>query len=208
VPASALTLTLDLAGVFVFALSGALAAVWKKLDVVGVVVVGIISALGGGLLRDVLIGDVPPPGLRDWRYLTVPIVASTFAFFFHPQVARLSRGIRVLDAAGLALFATAGTAKALDVGLGPVPACLLGVVTGVGGGLMRDVVLREIPLVFSDRELYALAALAGAVTVAAAHRLDVYGPSAAGVAVLVAFVLRIVALRRKWSAPAPRRIAE
>jgi uncharacterized membrane protein YeiH len=204
VETSVLTVTLDLAGVFVFALAGALAAVRKRLDVVGVVVIGMVTALGGGLLRDVLLGDVPPAALRDWRYLMVPAVAGTLVFFFHPYVGRMTRSVRVLDAAGLGLFATSGTAKALDVGLGPVPACLIGVLTGVGGGLLRDVILVEIPLVLSDRELYAVSALAGTVVVAVGEQVDAFPPSTAAFAVLVVFVLRIVAIRRRWEAPTPR----
>lgn len=205
-PTTTLTVVLDLSGVFVFAVAGALAAVRKRLDVVGVAVVGIVAAIGGGLLRDVLIGDVPPPGLRDWRYLLVPTVASALVFAFHRQVSRIFRGVWLLDAAGLGFFAVAGTAKALQVGLGPLPACALGVLTGVGGGLLRDVILREIPLVLSNRELYALAALAGTLVVVVADRLGVYGPGAATVGVGLVFVLRVLSSHRRWSAPTPRGI--
>lgn len=204
---SALTLTLDLCGVFVFALSGALAAVFRRLDVVGVVVVGTVSATGGGLLRDVLLGDVPPPALQDWRYVTVSGVAGVVAFFFHPQVNRLTRAVRLLDAAGLGFFAVAGTAKALSFGLGPVPACILGVLTGVGGGLLRDIVLREIPLVLRTGELYAVAALAGCVVVVVAETLEEYNAWTAAAAVAVIVVLRVLAIRRNWQAPLPRGIS-
>lgn len=203
-----LALGLDLCGVFVFALSGALAAVQKRLDVVGVVVVGIVSAIGGGLLRDLLLGDVPPPALEDWRYVAVSAAAGVLVFFFHPQVGRLTRAVRVWDAAGLGFFAVAGTAKAAEAGLGPVPACLLGTLTGVGGGLLRDVLLREIPLVLRAGELYAVTALAGSVLVAIAVELDIYGPGAAAVAVAVVFLLRVVAIRRNWSAPTPRGVTD
>lgn len=202
--ASGLTLTLDLCGVFVFALSGALAAVQKQLDVVGVVVLGIVAAIGGGLLRDVLLGDVPPPALEDWRYVAVSSAASLIVFVFHPQVGRLTRAVRVFDAAGLGFFAVAGTAKALSAGLGPVPACLLGTLTGVGGGLLRDVLLREIPLVLRTGELYAVTALVGSALVAVAVEVDAYNPGTAAAAVAVVFVIRVVAMRRNWAAPLPR----
>jgi uncharacterized membrane protein YeiH len=205
---SGLTLTLDLCGVFVFALSGALAAVFRKLDVVGVVVLGSVAAVGGGLTRDLLLGDVPPPALEDWRYAAVATVAALLTFLYHPQVNRLTRFVRLFDAAGLGFFAVAGTAKALSAGLGPVPACILGVVTGVGGGLLRDVLLREIPLVFRTGELYAVAALVGAIIVAVADEAGAYNPGTAAVAVTVVVLLRIVALRRSWSAPIPRGVPD
>ncbi|MGZ4610772.1 MAG: trimeric intracellular cation channel family protein [Actinomycetes bacterium] len=205
---SAGALTLDLAGVFVFALAGALAAVGKRLDIVGVAVLGTVAAIGGGLLRDVLLGDVPPPALADWRYVAVSAAASVIVFFYHPQVSRLTRAVRLFDAAGLGLFAVAGTAKALDAGLGPVPACLLGVLTGIGGGLLRDLLLGEIPLVLRTGELYAVTALAGSLVVIAADALHVYGPTAAAAAVALVFLLRVAAIRRHWSAPLPRGVED
>lgn len=206
--ASTLALVLDLGGVFVFALSGALAAVLRKLDVVGVVVVGTVAATGGGLLRDVVLPDVPPPALEDWRYVAVSAAASVLVFFFHPQVGRLTRAVRLFDAAGLGFFAVAGTGKALAFGLGPVPAGVLGVLTGVGGGLLRDILLREIPLVLRTGELYAVAALAGAVLVVVADQLHRYDAATASVAVATVFAIRVVALRRHWSAPLPRGVGD
>jgi uncharacterized membrane protein YeiH len=205
---STLTLVLDLCGVFVFALSGALAAVLRKLDIVGVVVVATVSAIGGGLLRDVALPDVPPPALEDWRYVTVSAAAGVLVFFFHPQVGRLTRAVRVFDAAGLGFFAVAGTSKALTFGLGPVPAVILGVITGCGGGVLRDVLLREIPLVLRTGELYAVTALAGSLVVVAGDRLGAYDSASAALGVGVVFVLRVLALRRHWSAPLPRGVHE
>ena len=201
---STLTLVLDLCGVFVFALSGALAAVLRKLDVVGVVVVGTVAAIGGGLLRDVALPDVPPPALADWRYVTVSAAASVLVFFYHPQVGRMTRAVRVFDAAGLGFFAVAGTSKALTFGLGPVPAVILGVITGCGGGVLRDVLLREIPLVLRTGELYAVTALAGSLVVVAGDEAGLYAAPTAAFGVGVVFVLRVLALRRHWSAPLPR----
>jgi uncharacterized membrane protein YeiH len=202
--ASTLSLVLDLCGVFVFALSGALAAVLRKLDIVGVVVVATISAIGGGLLRDVVLPDVPPPVLADWRYVAVSTAAAVLVFFFHPQVGRVTRAVRVFDAAGLGFFAVSGTSKALAFGLGPVPAMILGVITGCGGGVLRDVLLREIPLVLRTGELYAVTALAGSLVVVAGDALGTYDAPTAAVGVGVVFLLRMVALRRRWSAPLPR----
>ena len=202
--ASTLSLVLDLCGVFVFALSGALAAVLRKLDIVGVVVVATVAAIGGGLLRDVVLPDVPPPVLADWRYVAVSTAAGVLVFFFHPQVGRVTRAVRVFDAAGLGFFAVSGTSKALAFGLGPVPAMILGVITGCGGGVLRDVLLREIPLVLRTGELYAVTALAGALVVVAGDALGTYDAPTAAVGVGVVFLLRMVSLRRRWSAPLPR----
>ena len=202
--ASTLSLVLDLCGVFVFALSGALAAVLRKLDIVGVVVVATVAAIGGGLMRDVVLPDVPPPVLADWRYVAVSTAAGVLVFFFHPQVGRVTRAVRVFDAAGLGFFAVSGTSKALAFGLGPVPAMILGVITGCGGGVLRDVLLREIPLVLRTGELYAVTALAGSLVVVAGDALGTYDAPTAAVGVGVVFLLRMVALRRRWSAPLPR----
>lgn len=202
-----LLLTLDLAGVAVFALSGALAAVHRKLDAFGVAVVGVATALGGGILRDVLLGATPPASLRDWRYLAVPVAASALAFWFHPQVARGWRVVLVLDAAGLALFTVTGTTTALDHGLGVAASCLLGMLTGIGGGVLRDLLLNEIPVVLR-RDVYALVALLGAAVVAAAYRLELSPAGAAATAASLVFAVRLLAVIRHWSAPTPRGIAE
>src|SRR5688572_1969709 len=155
-------LVLDLAGTFAFALNGALTAVRAaRLDIVGVVTLGMITALGGGIIRDVLLGDLPPATFRDWRYLAVAATGGLVAFLLGRRLDRLAMVITVLDAAGLALFSVTGASKALDFGLGPAQAVILGAVTGVGGGTLRDVLLGRIPSVL-HRELYAIPALLGA----------------------------------------------
>ncbi|MGW2314444.1 trimeric intracellular cation channel family protein, partial [Actinomadura luteofluorescens] len=153
---------LDLAGIFVFAVSGALAAVRQRLDVVGMVVLAEITALGGGILRDLIIGAVPPAAFTDLGYVLVPMAASALVFFWHPQVTRLLPAVLLFDAAGLGLFCATGTVKALEYGLSPVHAVLLGIVTAVGGGILRDVLAGRIPAVLYDRQLYAVPALLGA----------------------------------------------
>lgn len=195
-------LALDLAGCFVFALSGGLAAVRARLDVFGVVVVATVTAIGGGVLRDVLAGLTPPNALRHWPYLAVPAAAAVLVFVWHPAVSRLRRPIVVLDAAGLGLFTVTGTRVALERGLGPAGAVALGVLTGIGGGVLRDVLLREIPLVLR-REIYALASAAGAVVVVLGDRVGWTAGWQLGAAVLV-FAVRVLAARRHWSAPIPR----
>jgi uncharacterized membrane protein YeiH len=200
VSTSTALLLADLAGVAVFAASGASAAVVKRLDLFGVGFVGFVAALGGGILRDVAIGEVPPLAFADWRYATTAAVTSVAVFWFHPQLVRLRRTVLLLDAAGLGLFTVTGTLKALDAGVPPMGSCLIGMLTGIGGGLGRDLLTGEIPVVLR-REIYALAALAGAVTVAA---LDAFGyaePIWLSAAVLLVVALRVIALRRKWSVP-------
>lgn len=196
-------LALELTGTFVFALSGALAAVRARLDVFGVVVVATVTAIGGGVIRDVLLGSTPPNALRHWFYLAVPAAAGVLAFFWHPQVTRMRRPIVVLDAAGLGLFTVTGTRLALQHGLGPTGACALGVLTGIGGGVLRDVLLREIPLVLR-REIYALASAVGAVLVVIGHKIHALNLAWQIGAAAAVFAVRVLAARRRWSAPTPR----
>lgn len=194
---------LDLLGIFVFALSGGLAAVRKELDIFGVLVLAGTTGLGGGFLRDVLIGATPPAALADWRYLLVPVGAGLLAFGFHPALGRMERLINVLDACGLALFCVAGAIKAIGFGLGPVPAALMGMVTAIGGGIVRDLLVGRVPMVFSG-ELYATPALAGAAIAIGLDRLDQPYVVCAWVGGLVCLAWRLLALRRDWHAPMPR----
>ena len=196
-------LVLELLGLVAFAASGALAAVRARLDVFGVVVLAVTTALGGGVIRDVLIGVHPPTSLRSWPYLLVPALTGLVVFRFHPQVARLRRSVQLLDAAGLGLFVTSGTATALAFDAPPYTACLIGMTTGIGGGALRDVLLREIPLVLR-REIYALAALAGSVVVVLGDRLQLPHWLGALVGAVLASAIRVLALWRHWNAPLPR----
>jgi uncharacterized membrane protein YeiH len=198
---------LDLVGVFVFALSGGLAAVRARLDIFGVLVLATVTAIGGGVLRDTLIGSTPPAALRDWWFLAVPAAAGIVVFRWHPHVERARWMVLVLDAAGLGLFTVTGTRLALQTHLGIAGACAIGLITGIGGGVIRDVLLREIPLVLR-REIYAVAALAGAVIVCVGDRVHAPAVAAECVAVAVVFVIRLIAVRRHWSAPRARHIAD
>jgi uncharacterized membrane protein YeiH len=197
-------LTLDLLGIFVFALAGGLVAVRKELDLVGVLALAAVTALGGGLMRDVLIGDVPPPGLEDWRYLSVPLGAGLLVFFFHPALGRLERLIRQIDAGGLGLFAVAGALKASDYDLGPMPAAILGVVTAVGGGVLRDVLVRDVPAILRRGELYAIPALAGAGVAVVGAEAGLADAVVAGPAAAVTIIWRLLTIHRGWTAPMPR----
>ena len=202
--APTLLLVLDLVGIAAFAASGALTGVQKSLDIFGVDFLSGVTAVGGGFLRDALIGATPVAALADWRYLVTPAVVGVAVFFVHPTVARLARPLLLLDAAGLGLFAAAGTTKAIDHGIGPVGSVGIGMITAFGGGILRDVLVSEIPAVL-HREIYATAALAGAVIVVTGDRLGLAGAPVAVTAVLCTFVIRSVSRWRKWSAPVPRR---
>jgi uncharacterized membrane protein YeiH len=194
---------LDLVGIFVFGITGALVGVRKKLDVFGIQVLALVTGLGGGFLRDVLIGATPPAALADWRYLAVPVVAGLMTFFLHPGIGRVERLVNVFDAAGLALFCVTGARKALDFGLSPLSAALLGTISGIGGGVIRDVLSGRVPVVLRS-EIYAIPAFLGAgiVVLADAAHYDATWVTIAGAA--VCFVIRLLAIRRGWNAPLPR----
>lgn len=197
-----LFVALDLVGIFVFALSGALVGVRKHLDIFGVLVLGGATGLGGGFIRDVLIDATPPAALQDWRYLLVPTAAALLTFVAHGVIDRIGRVINVLDAAGLGLFCITGSLKALEYGLGPVPSALMGMVTGIGGGMLRDLLAGRVPVVFSA-ELYATPALAGAIWAVLAQRADWPSLLVVVPAFAICFVWRILALKRGWEAPKP-----
>lgn len=194
---------LDLMGTFVFAISGATAAINARLDIFGVLVLSFVAGNFGGIGRDVLIGATPPAALTDGRYLLVSILAGLVTFFWYSGIDRLRSPVLLFDAGGLSLFAVAGAQKAIEFGLSPVMAALLGMLTGIGGGMTRDVLLSEIPQVLRS-DLYAVAALAGAAVVVAGEMARVaYGVSAlAGAA--ICFGLRYMAIKRGWHLPTAR----
>ena len=193
---------LDLAGIFVFAISGALVAVRKELDLFGVLVLAGTTGLGGGFLRDVLIDATPPAALADWRYLMVPIAAGLVTFWYHPTLGRMEPYVNVFDAFGLSLFCVAGAIKAMDYGLGPAPAALMGMVTGIGGGMARDILAGRVPVVFRG-ELYATPALAGATVAVLGDRADLPVVAVAILGAGVCLVWRLLAMWRDWRAPMP-----
>ena len=197
-------LVLDLLGTFAFALNGALTALRvARLDIVGVVTLGMITALGGGIIRDVLL-NIPPATFNDWRYLTVAAAGGLIAFLFGRNLVGLNTPINVLDAAGLSLFAVTGAGKAMELGLGPAQAVLLGALTGVGGGTLRDVMVRQIPSVLSSG-LYAIPALIGATATVVATLLDVHGPVTAVGGAALCFLIRMVGVHYDLDAPMPPR---
>ncbi|MFC1429972.1 trimeric intracellular cation channel family protein [Streptacidiphilus sp. N1-3] len=193
---------LDLIGIFVFALSGGLLAVRKNLDIFGIAVLAEVTALGGGVFRDLVIGAVPPAAFQNMGYFFTPLVATLVVFFLHPEVQRINGTIQLLDAAGLGLFCVTGTAKAHDYGLGSVADIALGMLTAVGGGVARDLLAHELPsLLRWDRALYAVPALVGAGMVAVLIWMNALDGVTGTLAALVAFTLRMLALRYDWRAP-------
>jgi uncharacterized membrane protein YeiH len=198
-----LLLVLDLAGTFVFALDGALVAQRvARLDIVGAITLGMVTALGGGIVRDVLIGAVPPATFSDWRYLAVATAGGLIAFLLGQRLERLSLPITVLDAAGLSLFAVTGASKALDFGLGAGQAVILGAITAVGGGTLRDVLVRRVPAVLQSG-LYAIPAVIGAAVTVALIRGGVFGPVTAIAAAAICFLVRMIGVRYGLNAPRP-----
>jgi uncharacterized membrane protein YeiH len=194
---------LDLIGIFVFAVTGALVAVRKNLDLFAALVLGGVTGLGGGFIRDVLIGAIPPAALADWRYLLVPVAAGTLTFAFHPAIGRMERVVTLFDSFGLALFCVTGALKAVEFGLGPLPAALLGMVTGIGGGILRDVLAGRVPIIF-EGVLYATPALAGAGVAVLLDRTDLPLGVVAAAGFTTCLAWRLLAAVRGWRAPLPK----
>jgi uncharacterized membrane protein YeiH len=202
---STLLLALDLSGTFVFALSGAITGIKHRLDLFGVLVLSFAAANSGGIIRDLLIGAVPPPGIADWRYIAVPIAAGFATFYRHGSIDRIRSSVQIFDAGGLALFAVSGALKALDFHLGPVTAMLLGMLTGIGGGIVRDVLSAEVPSVLRG-DIYAVAALAGAAVVVAGRSMHLPSAPVTLIGAALCFAIRYAAIRRGWQLPvSPRR---
>src|SRR5690242_3646898 len=195
-----LLLVLDLCGTFVFALSGAMTGIKHRLDLFGVLVLSFAAANVGGVVRDLLIGAVPPPGIADWRYIAVPVVAGLAAFRWGSIVDRMHSSVQIFDAGGLALFAVSGALKALAFHLAPVTAVLLGMLTGIGGGIARDVLAADVPSVLRG-DIYAVAALAGAGVVVIGRMMHLPSAVVTIVGAVLCFLLRFMAIRRGWQLP-------
>jgi uncharacterized membrane protein YeiH len=202
-----LVVVLDLLGTFAFAISGATLGVRKRLDFFGVMVLAFAAATAGGIVRDALLGATPPIALADWRYLAVSALAGVTAFFGYERVERMRNPVQLFDAVGLSLFAVTGAAKALAFGLGGTGAILLGTLSGIGGGIVRDVLVAEVPAVL-HRELYAVAALLGAAFVVVGLALGLPSGLALAGGALLCFIVRFLAIRRGWQLPIARGPAE
>jgi uncharacterized membrane protein YeiH len=174
--------------------------VTRRLDLFGILVLSFVAGNVGGIIRDILIGSVPPAAISDWRYLAVSLLAGVITFYRYSAVERLRSPVLVFDAAGLALFAVSGAQKGLAFELNPVMAVLLGMLTGVGGGMMRDILLAEIPTVLRA-DLYAIAALAGAAVVVIGNLLHLPPTATTIIGALLCFGLRLMAIHRGWHLP-------
>ena len=194
---------LDLVGIAAFAASGALVAVSKRFDIFGVCVVGVFTGIGGGVVRDVLLGIHPPKSLTSWSLFGAAAATSVLVFFVHSALGRMRREILVLDALGMGLFASTGAAIALGAGAGPLASALIGTTTAIGGGVLRDVLVNEVPLVL-HRDLYAIPALLGAIVVVAGTSAGLAYNTVLVLGTVVATMLRLLALWRGWSLPGPR----
>lgn len=192
--------TLDLAGTFAFAISGGMLAVQKRMDVFGVLVLAFVTAVTGGIVRDLVIGAVPPDAFRSWHMLALAAIAGLLCFFGGPLLQRFSYPVQLFDAAGLGIFAVSGTQKALQFGIDPVMAGALGVVTGIGGGILRDVLAARAPTVL-HAEIYAVAAMAAVALVLAAHAFGIPNTTITFPAVGLCFFLRVMAIYCGWSLP-------
>jgi uncharacterized membrane protein YeiH len=197
---SVLFTLLDLIGTFVFALSGAIAAKQRKLDLFGIAAAGFIVACGGGIVRDLCIGAIPPLGLSDGRYLAVAMLAVATVIGAYPLVMRLAYPVRFFDGLGMGFFAVAGAHKALEYGHGAETAILLGMLTAVGGGVMRDVLLNRIPLIF-QKEIYASAALLGAIIEVVGERQGWSTQWVPWAGIVASSGLRQLSLRYGWQLP-------
>jgi uncharacterized membrane protein YeiH len=200
---STLLVAFDLGGTFVFALSGAVAGVKHRLDLFGVLVLSFAAGNAGGITRDVMIGAIPPAAISEWRYVGVSILAGLITFYWYRVINRVNSPVLVFDAAGLGLFAVAGAGKALAFHAGPIAATLLGMVTGIGGGMTRDILVMEIPSVLRT-ELYAVAALTGAAVMVVGMMLHLPSSVAAIAGAVLCFGLRFIAMRRGWHLPIAR----
>lgn len=200
--ASLLFACLNVLGTFVFGLSGAMVAIRRRFDIFGILVLSVATGVAGGIIRDLLLGAVPPEVLHTVWPMAIASLAGICAYFFQPVIERFKRPVMLLDAIGLGVFAVAGCSKAIAFGLAPTGAILLGVMTAIGGGMLRDMMAAEVPRVLHE-EVYALAAFAGAATYAGCLWLGVPEIAAAAGAVLLAVGLRLASVRFGWKLPRP-----
>jgi uncharacterized membrane protein YeiH len=191
---------LDLIGTAAFAASGAWAGIRRDMDLLGVLVLGLVTATGGGTLRDILLGDLPPFSLQDETYLYLSLAVSLLIFFFHRRLDFLNHPLLYFDAVGLGTFVVIGTGKALDFEIGFVGAIMMGVMTATAGGMLRDVLSNQIPLILR-KEVYASACIAGAALLTALHHLGAPSPAAALAAAITVIVIRLAAIHFNWSLP-------
>ncbi|MBT2534262.1 trimeric intracellular cation channel family protein [Arthrobacter sp. ISL-48] len=192
---------LDLAGVFFFAVSGSLLAARKQFDIVGSLLLASLVSLGGGVIRDIILGTAPPAAFTNPAYLVPPVLATVLVYFLFSSVQRFTSLLVLFDAGGLALFCITGTLKALAMGVNPVAAALLGVTTAVGGGLLRDITANEVPRLFDPADIYVLPAFTGAALTTVLWLSGAFNAVTACAVAAVVFTFRVLAWRRSWYVP-------
>lgn len=193
---------LDLVGVFAFALSGAWLATRKDFDLVGMLALAFVTGLAGGMVRDVLVGDVPPLAMDRQVYLVVPVLAAIVVLAAPGLVRRFELPVMILDAIGLGLFASVGSAKAIESGLGVWSSMLVGVIAACGGGIIRDLLAGVVPQVFGRRsELYAIPTALGALLVALFWHRTGGSWLLTAASIGVTLLLRLGSVRYGWHAP-------
>ena len=193
---------LDFIGTFVFAISGAVVAVRHRLDLFGVLLLSFAAATFGGIIRDVVIGAVPPVAFATWHYFAISCVAGFCCIFAHHLIARLAAPVAVFDALGLGLYVVVGTRKAMDAGLSPLMAAVVGMITAIGGGIGRDILAAQTPMVL-HKEIYALAALLGALVVSVGDYYHLPDLLVAAAGAATATLLRLAAMRWDWNLRPP-----
>ncbi|MCU4159685.1 trimeric intracellular cation channel family protein [Acidiphilium sp. AL] len=202
--ATLLVRALNLIGTFVFALSGAVLGARREMDLFGVLVLAFVTAVSGGIMRDVLIGAIPPEAFSSWHTLAIALIAGLLGFVLYDRLEILRNPVQIFDAAGLGIFAVAGTQKALEYGLNPPMAAILGMVSGIGGGMARDVLTAQVPIVLRT-DIYALAALAAALVVIAGHAFGLPSALTDLPGVALCLFLRLMALYGGWRLPSAHR---
>jgi len=193
----------ELAAIFIAGLAGGLAGIRKGFDFFGVIVLAWTASLFGGVLRDVMIGSIPPVGISNWRFLVAAVAGGVVVFFLYPWIAHRTKAIVILDAFALALFVWIGTVKGLEYGMGGLAAAIVGVLTGIGGGVVRDLFTDNVPLVLADRQFYAIPACVGAAVTVLFARIGWLNDVAALVVVAGIAGFRLIALRLHWAVPVP-----
>lgn len=195
---------LDLIGALVFAVSGAKAAKEQHLDLFGILIIAFLTACGGGIIRDVLLGQTPPMGINHWPYLAATVLAVIAVALIHPLLEKMKYPVQFFDALGLSVFSVTGAQKALELGQSYQVAILLGMLTAIGGGVLRDLLLRQIPVVFR-KEIYGSAALLGAISVVFGNLLGLSSSLGMIVGFLCCFLVRVFSIRHRWNLPSLNR---
>ncbi|MGA1846719.1 trimeric intracellular cation channel family protein [Deferribacter abyssi] len=193
----------DLVGTAAFAASGAIAGVRKKMDIYGITFLGVVTAVGGGTLRDIIVGRIPPFIFKDYNYLIISILVSVLTFYFHYVIERRFKFLLIMDALGLGIFTVIGTSIGLEYNIGMIGSVFLGVMTGTFGGMIRDVLQHEIPLVL-QKEIYASACLVGGILFISAKKIGVSDGVSILVSVMVVFIIRLLAILKNWNLPKPK----